>query len=91
MTTSSAIVSCSRLQSIVGIDLHPSALTLEGNTSTSPALHKLKNADAIVFGYESTGIPDVLTKPLNDWVQIPSRSSINVVAAMSIIFDALFA
>jgi tRNA(Leu) C34 or U34 (ribose-2'-O)-methylase TrmL len=94
MTTSSAIVSCSRLQSIVGIDLHPSALTLEGNnmtTTTSPALHKLKNADAIVFGYESTGIPDVLTKPLNDWVQIPSRSSINVVAAMSIIFDALFA
>lgn len=94
MTTSSAIVSCSRLQSIVGIDLHPSALTLEGNnmtTTTSPALRKLRNADAIVFGYESTGIPDVLTKPLNDWVQIPSRSSINVVAAMSIIFDALFA
>ena len=94
MTTSLAIVSCSRLQSIVGIDLHPSALTLEGNnmtTTTSPALRKLRNADAIVFGYESTGIPDVLTKPLNDWVQIPSRSSINVVAAMSIIFDALFA
>ena len=93
MTTSSAIVSCSRLQSMVGIDLHPSALTLEGNymTTTSPALRKLRNADAIVFGYESTGIPDVLTNPLNDWVQIPSRSSINVVAAMSIIFDALFA
>jgi hypothetical protein len=94
ITTSSAIVSCSRLQSIVGIDLHPSALTLEGNymlITTSPALHKLRNADTIVFGYESTGIPDVLTKPLNDWVQIPSRSSINVVAAMSIIFDVLFA
>jgi hypothetical protein len=88
-----AIVSCSRLQSMVGIDLHPSALTLGGNymTTTSPALRKLRNADAIVFGYESTGIPDVLTNPLNDWVQIPSRSSINVVAAMSIIFDALFA
>ena len=93
MTTSSAIVCCSRLQSMVGIDLHPSALTLGGNymTTTSPALRKLRNADAIVFGYESTGIPDVLTNPLNDWVQIPSRSSINVVAAMSIIFDALFA
>jgi hypothetical protein len=89
MTTSSAIVSCSRLQSIVGIDLHPSALTLEGNTATSPALRKLKNADAIVFGYESNGIPDVLTKPLSDWVQIPSRSSINVVAAMSIILYLL--
>jgi len=93
MTTSSAIVSCSRLRSMVGIDLHPSALTLEGNymTTTSPALRKLRNADAILFGYESTGIPDVLTNPLNAWVQIPSRSSINVVAAMSIIFDALFA
>ena len=26
---------------------------------------------------------------VNSWVQIPSRSSINVVAAMSIVFDAL--
>lgn len=92
MSTSSAIVPCSELQSMVGIDLHPSALILDGNyITTSPALRKLRNADAIVFGYESTGIPDVLTTPLNDWVQIPSRSSINVIAAMSIIFDALFA
>ena len=92
--TTSAIVTCSRLQSMVGIDLHPSALTLDGDymlTATSPALRKIRSADAIVFGYESTGIPDILTNSLNDWVQIPSRSSINVVAAMSIIFDALFA
>ncbi len=83
-----------RSPSIVGIDLHPSALTLDGDyrdttVPISPAVHMVRNADAIIFGYESTGIPKVLADSLNGWVQIPSRSSINVVAAMSIILDAL--
>ena len=77
--------------SIIGIDLHPKALTLNGDyrRQPSPALQLMRDADAIVFGYESTGIPEVVSKILNSWVQIPSRSSINVVAAMSIILDAL--
>ena len=51
---------------------------------------KLRHADAIVFGYESTGIPESISDVLlNGWIQIPSRSSINVVAAISIILDAL--
>lgn len=84
--------------SLVGIDLHPDALTLQGDYATtsstehtvSPALRLMRDADAIVFGYESSGIPDTVANQLNGWVQIPSRSSINVVAAMSIIQDALF-
>jgi hypothetical protein len=73
--------------SIVGVDLHPSALALDGDyrdttVPISQALHMVRNADAIIFGYESTGIP-------KGWVQILSRSSINVVAAMSIILNAL--
>ena len=86
--------------SIVGIDLHPDALTLHGdyvpsnpptptNQTIPPALQTMRNADAIVFGYESTGIPETIADKLNGWVQIPSRSSINVVAAMSIVLDAL--
>ncbi|KAL3783418.1 hypothetical protein HJC23_002845 [Cyclotella cryptica] len=59
--------------------------------ATDCAIKKLE-ADAIVFGYESIGIPDCIKECswLNAWVQIPCRSSINVVATMSIIFDALF-
>ena len=50
----------------------------------------MKDANAILFGYESSGIPqEIANKLLNSWIQIPSRSSINVVAAMSIILDAL--
>ena len=77
--------------SIIGIDLHSDALTLKGDYRRHPsqALQLMKDADAIVFGYESTGIPEVVSRLLNSWVQIPSRSSINVVAAMSIILDAL--
>ncbi|KAL3809236.1 hypothetical protein ACHAXA_005284 [Cyclostephanos tholiformis] len=79
----------------VGIDLHPTALTLEGSYNAmtspiSPALRAIWGAGAIVFGYESSGIPGVIADTLDSWVQIPSRSSINVVAAMSIVLDALF-
>jgi len=77
--------------SIIGIDLHPDALTFKGDYRTHPssALQQMRESLAIVFGYESTGIPEVIRSLLNSWVQIPSRSSINVVAAMSIILDAL--
>ncbi|KAL9184715.1 hypothetical protein ACHAXT_012685 [Thalassiosira profunda] len=78
-------------QCMIGIDLHPDALTLNGDyaTTESQALEQMKKADAIVFGYESTGIPSAIANALTDWVEIPSRSSINVVAALSIILDAL--
>ena len=80
---------------VIGIDLHPTALTLSGSNYTStilsPAQKTLMNAGAIVFGYESTGIPpNIDERLLKSYVQIPSRSSINLVAAMSIIFDAIF-
>ena len=79
--------------SIIGIDLHPDAFTLNGDYITnrnSSAMVKLRHADAIVFGYESTGIPDTISDILlNSWIQIPNRSSINVVAAITIVLDAL--
>mmetsp|Transcript_4881 Transcript_4881/g.8330 ORF Transcript_4881/g.8330 Transcript_4881/m.8330 type:complete len:507 (-) Transcript_4881:744-2264(-) len=75
--------------SIIGIDLHPNALTLSGSDYACQAQAALVNANAIIFGYESTGIPQNIDEILNSWVQIPSRSSINLVAAMSIIFDVM--
>lgn len=64
------------LPQIVGIDLHADALILDGNyatkASTSPALQMLSDADAILFGYESTGIPQTIANlVLTNWVQIP--------------------
>jgi hypothetical protein len=84
-----------RLSPVVGIDLHPAALTLDGSylvtaSPISTTLRAIREAGAIVFGYESSGIPKVIADTLDSWVQIPSRSSINVVAAMSIFLDALF-
>ncbi len=80
---------------MVGIDLHPAALTLDGSylvtaSPISPAIRAIREAGAIVFGYESSGIPIAIAGTLDSWVQIPSRSSINIVAAMSIVLDALF-
>jgi hypothetical protein len=95
-------------QTILGIDLHPNALTLGGDyeeyknphnlqqhlkqkpNHTYCAMQELLKSQVIVFGYESTGIPDCIQTYLNAWVQIPSRSSLNVVASMSILFDAIF-
>ena len=82
-----------QVPSIIGIDLHQNALTLSGSdyaNKPSQAQVALENADAVIFGYESHGIPRNIDDILNSWVQIPSRSSINLVAAMSIIFDAMF-
>ncbi len=76
--------------SIAGIDLHKNALTLSGSDDACQAQVALVNANVIVFGYESTGIPQNIDGILNSWIQIPSRSSINLVAAMSIILDAMF-
>ena len=79
--------------SIIGIDLHPKALTLNGDyqtQKTTTAMQKLQTANAIVFGYEGSGIPYQISQDLlNGWLQVPSRSSINVVAAMSIVLDVL--
>jgi tRNA(Leu) C34 or U34 (ribose-2'-O)-methylase TrmL len=54
------------------------------------AMRELLKSRAIVFGYESTGIPECIQTYLNAWVQISSRSSLNVVASMAILFDAIF-
>lgn len=73
---------------LVGIDLHPDAATLSCDRAC-PAADSMRNAGGIVFGYESSGVPPSLARAVGGWVQIPSRSSINVVASMSITFDAL--
>ena len=99
INTITAICSKTQTSAVIGIDINQNALALcgdykryknESKYEQSFTLKQLQSASCIVFGYESTGIPECIQKYLNTWVQIPCRSSINIVASMSIIFDALF-
>ncbi|CAJ1946766.1 unnamed protein product [Cylindrotheca closterium] len=68
---------------VVGFDLDDGAVTL--SEANSDAKRLLATAGAVLLGYESDGIPKELDKKLTDYVQIDSRTSINVVAAFSIL------
>lgn len=72
-------------KNIVAIDLHESAITMRHNDH----INALNNS-VIIFGFESSGIPaDILTLATH-FVQLEARSSINVIATVSIFFDALY-
>ena len=77
----------SSVASVVGIDLHEDAKTLRGNANE--ALQILSSAGAIVFGFESDGIPPAIHQMVSQYVQAESRTSINIVAAISIFLHVL--
>ena len=77
------------LSNIVGIDLHENAVTLDGINTNSEAMTILGSAGAIIFGFESDGIPGQFNKSISQYVQVQSRTSINVVAAVAIFLHAL--
>lgn len=68
---------------VVGFDLDDDAITL--SESNSDAKRLLTTAGAVLLGYESDGIPKQLEEKLTHYIQIDSRTSINVVAAFSIL------
>lgn len=72
--------------SVVGFDLHDDAMTLSNcKENTDGAKNVLRSAGAIILGFESdTGIPESFYIYITEYVQIQSRTSINVVAAFSI-------
>ena len=74
--------------SVVGFDLHDDAKTLS-NCKEKPdgAKNVLRCAGAIILGFEKEGIPSSL--PVTEYVQIQSRTSINVVAAFSIVLHLI--
>jgi len=80
---------------IVAVDLHPNALTLDADgvdvdTIQDPmmALNLLTSCDALIWGFEKDGIPAKLDVLSNEYVQVRCRSSLNIVAAMSIVMHA---
>lgn len=64
---------------VVAVDLHPRARNLENHPTV------LDDAGAIIWGFESDGIPIEISKLANEYVQMQSRTSVNVIAAVSII------
>ncbi|KAL3936240.1 MAG: hypothetical protein SGBAC_008398 [Bacillariaceae sp.] len=68
---------------VVGFDLDDDAATLSETNSDAKTL--LDTAGAVLLGYESDGIPKQLDAILAHYIQIDSRTSINVVAAFSIL------
>lgn len=81
------LASSSNTRSIVGIDLHEDAKTL--GEPSNEAMTILSSAGAVIFGFESDGIPELLNKIIVHYVQVQSRTSINVVAAVSIFLHAM--
>ena len=68
---------------IVAVDLHPDALTLD--EMNDGALSALRSAGAVIWGFEKDGIPDVIDSMAECYVQVRCRSSLNLVAAMSVV------
>jgi hypothetical protein len=70
---------------IISVDLHPEAIIHQYN-----GIYKELNDAVIIFGFESSGIPNELTKMSTSFFQFPARSSINVVAAVSILMSSIY-
>ena len=68
---------------IVAVDLHPDALTLD--ETNDDALLALRSAGAVIWGFEKDGIPDTIDNMAQCYVQVRCRSSLNLVAAMSVV------
>jgi len=77
----------SSFPNVVGFDLHKDAKTLSEHNSDANVL--ISSAGAIILGYESDGIPPRINQVVSQYVQIQSRTSINVVAAFSIVLHAI--
>lgn len=68
---------------IVAVDLHPGALTLD--ETNDGALSALRSAGAVIWGFEKDGIPEAIDEMSECYVQVRCRSSLNLVAAMSVV------
>ena len=85
----SSCSSSSSFPDIIGFDLHENAMTLSENNKDAKLI--LESARAVILGYESDGIPQPINEIISHYVQIQSRTSINIVAAFSIVLHAIMA
>ena len=74
---------------IVAVDLHADALTLDEPSDDQgvdmSALSALQSAGAVILGFEKDGIPGAIDSMADCYVQVRCRSSLNLVAAMSVV------
>jgi hypothetical protein len=85
----SSCPSLSSFPNVIGFDLHENAMTLSENNEDAKLI--LESAGAVILGYESDGIPQPINEIISQYVQIQSRTSVNVVAAFSIVLHAIMA
>ena len=79
---------------VVAVDLHSEALTLDGDAALiepDPALQLIRQAGAVIWGFEKDGIPSRLDEVSVGYVQVVCRSSLNLVAAMSTVMHRAWA
>eukprot|EP00940_MAST-03C_sp_MAST-3C-sp2_P002246 g2246.t1 len=76
--------------SVVAVDLDPAALVLRyDDCGSDKILRYLRNSvGCVVWGFEKGGIPRSLVSSEDTKIQIDSRSSLNLVAALSIVLHA---
>lgn len=72
-------------QNIISVDLHPEAIVHKYNN-----IYKEFNDSFIFFGFESSGIPPEIIKMSTNFFQFEARSSINVIAATSILLSSIY-
>ena len=74
---------------IVAVDLHADALTLDEPSNNQgvdmSALSAVQSAGAVIWGFEKDGIPSAIDSMAGCYVQVRCRSSLNLVAAMSVV------
>ena len=75
----------SNYKNIVAVDMHKEAITIEYNKSIDEL-----NDSILIFGYELSGIPKEFIEFSKTYIQIESRKSVNVVAALSIILSSIY-
>jgi hypothetical protein len=79
------IISDSDYKNIVAVDMHKEAISIEYNKSIDEL-----NDSILIFGYELSGIPKEFLELSKTYIQIESRKSVNVVAALSIILSSIY-
>jgi hypothetical protein len=79
------IISESDYKNIVAVDMHKEAISIEYNKSIDEL-----NDSILIFGYELSGIPKEFLELSKTYIQIESRKSVNVVAALSIILSSIY-
>lgn len=74
---------------IVAVDLHDDALTLDDDNENTneqvSALSILRSTKAVIWGFEKDGIPPPIDRLAARYIQVRCRSSLNLVAAMSVV------